>query len=133
MKDVLKVLAIVFFMRFTYTNDYAVYNIASVLMWWFLILSCKKEKKVKQYDSTITFMAIMFHVGCLIALVQDCWFVMLKNADTLNSIGLIWFIGTIVWMLIKRSLLFTVSKKYKMKFLLNKKASFEAGFCFIMI
>lgn len=116
MKDVLKVLSIVFFMRFAYTNDYAAYNIASVLMWWFLILSCKKEKKVKQYDSTITFMAIMFHVGCLIALVQDCWFVMLKNADTLNSIGLIWFIGTIVWMLIKRSLLLTVSQKYKMKF-----------------
>ena len=44
MKDVLKVLSIVFFMRFAYTNDYAAYNIASVLMWWFLILSCKKEK-----------------------------------------------------------------------------------------
>lgn len=116
MKDVLKVLAIVFFMRFAYTNDYAVYNIASVLMWWFLILSCQKEKKIKTYDSTITFIAILFHAVCFIALMAGCWFVMLKNADTLNSIGLIWFIGTIVWMLIKRSLLFTVSQKYKMKF-----------------
>lgn len=116
MKDVLKVIAIVFFMRFAYTNDYAVYNIASVLMWWFLILSCKKEKKIKTYDSTITFIAIIFHAVSFIALMAGCWFVMLKNADTLNSIGLIWFIGTIVWMLIKRSLLFTVSQKYKMKF-----------------
>lgn len=120
MRDELKVLAIVFLGRYSSIPENAVPNISYTIglffMWCFLICSINKIEKVKTYDTTNVIVAIMFHLLCLVFLLNGDWVEAFNNFNTLNKIGLLWFLGTIMWMFFKRVLLFSVPHQYKENF-----------------
>jgi len=120
MRDALKVLAIVFLGSYCSLPENEIPNISYIVglffMWCFLICSINKIEKVKTYDATYVLVAIMFHLLCLVFLINGDWVEVFNNFNTLNKIGLLWFLGTIMWMLFKRIILFSVPYQYKEKF-----------------
>ena len=122
MRDALKVLAIVFLGSYSSIPENEIPNVSYIIglffMWCFLICSVNKIEKVKtyEYDTTYIIVAIVFHLLCLVLLLNGDWVEEFNNFSTLNKIGLLWLLGTIMWMLFKRVLLFSVPHQYKEKF-----------------